>query len=64
MIFDNGGDTSINDTAAYALETDNYREYSISLEKYINHFNISANFGRRDGARDGWIGGVNINSAF
>lgn len=64
MIFDNGGDLSVNGTGTDILETDNYREYSISLEKYVNHFNISANFGRRDGARDGWIGGLNIKYAF
>ena len=64
MIFDNGGDISVNSTSISNLETDNYREYSISLEKYVNHFNISANFGRRDGARDGWIGGLNIKYAF
>ena len=64
MIFDNGGDTYINDIVTDALETDNYREYSISLEKYVNHFNISAHFGRRDGARNGWIGGMNIKYAF
>ena len=64
MIFDNGGDLSVNGTDADILETGNYREYSISLEKYVNHFNISANFGRRDGARDGWIGGINIKYAF
>ena len=64
MIFDKGGDMSVNGFGTDILETDNYREYSISLEKHVNHFNISANFGRRDGARDGWIGGLNIKYVF
>ena len=64
MIFDNGGDLSVNNTTATTLDMDNYTEYTLSLEKYVNNFNLSANFGRRDGAREGWIGGINIKYAF
>lgn len=64
MIFDNGGDLSVNDTTTTTLDMDNYTEYTLSLEKYVNNFNLSANFGRRDGAREGWIGGLNVKYAF
>ncbi len=64
MIFANGGNTTVNNLSISELESDNYVEYSLSLEKYINHINVSANIGRREGARDGWIGGLNIKYAF
>ena len=64
MIFDNGGDLSINHASVDTLETDNFVEYGISLEKSVANINVHANFGRRDGARDGWIGGLNIKYLF
>lgn len=64
MIFDNGGDLSINHTPVDTLETDNFVEYGISLEKSVANIYFNANFGRRDGARDGWIGGLNIKILF
>ena len=64
MIFNNGGDLSVNGNTAPRLDTGNYREYTLSVEKHIASFNLTANFGRRDGARDGWIGGLNIKYAF
>ena len=64
LTFDNGGATSVNHVSATALESGNYTEYTLSLEKYVNNFNFSANFGRHDGARDGWIGDLNIKYAF
>lgn len=64
MIFANGGNLTVNDVATETLETNNYTEYSISLEKSVSHMNVSATFGRHDGARDGWIGGINIKYMF
>ena len=64
MIFDNGGDLSVNHAATDTLETDNFIEYGISLEKSVANISFHANFGRRDGARDGWIGGLNIKYLF
>lgn len=64
MIFANGGDIVVNDNSISELEIGNFVEYSISLEKSISNVNMSANFGRRDGARDGWIGGLNIKVIF
>ncbi len=64
MIFDNGGELSVNNTSIDTLDIGNFTEYSLSLEKSIANVNFTANFGRRDGARDGWIGGLNIKYAF
>lgn len=64
MIIANGGDLSVNTTSIDSLESDNYTEYGLSLEKSVSHFNLSAHFGRRDGARDGWIGGLDIKYMF
>ena len=64
ITFRNGGDISVNSTTIETLESDDYTEYTLSLEKYVNNFNLSANIGRRDGARYGWIGGINIKYAF
>ena len=64
MFFENGGDTVVNNTTLDALNIANYTEYGISLERNILNMNLSATFGRRDGARDGWIGGVNVKYVF
>jgi hypothetical protein len=39
-------------------------EYGITLEKNVSNLNLSATIGRRDGARDGWIGGINVKYVF
>lgn len=64
ITLDNGGDTSVNDIKISGLETSDFIEYSLSLEKQIQNFTASINFGRRDGGRDGWIGGLNIKYLF
>lgn len=64
ITYDDGGDTSVNGISTDPLHTGNYREYGISLEKHIDALDISAHISRRDGARDGWIGGMNIKYAF
>ncbi len=64
IIFDNGGDISVNRAELDTLDSGNFMEYSISLEKSVANFNMSASFGRRDGMRDGWIGGLNIKYLF
>lgn len=64
MFFTNGGDITANDVKLNQLDIDGYTEYSLSLEKNISNFNLSATFGRRDGAHNGWIGGVNIKYNF
>ncbi|MBE6457500.1 MAG: autotransporter outer membrane beta-barrel domain-containing protein [Alphaproteobacteria bacterium] len=60
----NGGDISVNNIDVDNLAMGNFIEYSISLEKSVAQFTFTANIGRRDGARDGWIGGMNIKYAF
>lgn len=63
LAFD-GGDTTVNTTHIDGAEIDNFFEYGLSLEKHISKTNISINIGRRDGARYGWIGGINIKHIF
>ncbi len=62
--FATGGEVQLNGTAMADLELDNYSEYYIGLEKSIDRFSISANIGRRDGGRTGWIGGLNLKYLF
>ena len=64
MFFDNGTNTVIKKVEQNELNIGNYTEYGITLEKNISNLNLSATFGRRDGARDGWIGGVNVKYVF
>ena len=64
MTFDNGGDLKINGITSAQPEIDDYIEYGLTLEKSISSFSFSAHINRRDGARDGWIGGANIKIRF
>lgn len=64
ILFANGGDLDINGITADELEFDNFTEYGLTLEKTVDNFGISANIGRRDGARDGWTGGLNLKYLF
>lgn len=60
----NGGELSVNSTNFATLESDNYTEYGLSLEKTLGRFNMSGTIVRRDGGRDGWGGGLNIKYIF
>lgn len=62
--FTTGGEAQLDGTALPELEMDDYSEYYIGLEKSIDRFSISANIGRRDGGRFGWIGGLNLKYLF
>ncbi|MDE6250505.1 MAG: autotransporter outer membrane beta-barrel domain-containing protein [Alphaproteobacteria bacterium] len=62
--WDNGGKSKINNTQIADLDTDNYAEYSIGLEKSIDRFNIALHIGRRDGGRTGWHGGTSFKYIF
>lgn len=64
MHFASGDELVVNNIDVTTLDTDNFTEYSLSLEKNIANFNFSATFGRRDGARDGWIGDLTIKYLF
>lgn len=64
MLFTNGGDTTVNNVGITELESNNFFEYSISLEKAVSNFVMSGHIGRHDGARTGWIGGINIKYVF
>ena len=64
MIFANGGDLTVNDTTIPELNIGDFTEYSLSLEKSIANISLTANFGRRDGAHRGWIGGINLKVRF
>ncbi len=62
--FVNDGDVTVNDMVMDNLETRDYSEYGLTLEKSIDNFSISANLSRRDGGRIGWLGGVNLKYTF
>lgn len=59
-----GGDISTGGTQIALPQVDDFIEYGISLEKSVKGFTFTGNFARRDGGRDGWIGGLNIKYAF
>lgn len=59
-----GGDLSVNATDFATLESDNFTEYGLSLEKTVGRLNLSGTLVRRDGGRDGWGGGLNVKYIF
>lgn len=59
-----GGNTTIDDKKISKLDTTNYTEFSLGLEKSIDNFCLSAHLGRREGERSGWIGGFNLKYTF
>ena len=59
-----GGNTYINNTKLTKLDTGNFFEYGLSVEKQFKKTTMSANIGRRDGFRYGWFGGLDIKYAF
>lgn len=64
MIETHGGDTFVNGTKLTALESDNFVEYGLSLEKNIENFQFSASIIRRDGWHDGFGGNLGIKYIF
>lgn len=60
----NGGDLSVNSHKFETLESDNFMEYGLSLEKTVGRLNLSGTLVRRDGARDGFGGGLNVKYIF
>lgn len=62
--FEHGGTAAVSDVKIHDLETDDYAEYGIGIEKSIDRFNIAVNIGRRDGGRTGWNGGFNLKYIF
>lgn len=59
-----GGDININSTTTNFLDTDNYSEYGIGIEKSIDSFYISLHLNRHDGGRSGWNGGFSMKYIF
>ena len=58
------GDVVANGVLYDELETRDYAEYGIGIEKSIDRFNIALNINRRDGGRTGWNGGFNLKYIF
>ena len=59
------GGTVVVDGMKYdELDTRDYAEYGIGIEKSIDRFNIALNLNRRDGGRSGWNGSVNLKYIF
>lgn len=59
-----GGELMVNSTKFETLESDNFTEYGLSLEKTVGRLNLSGTLVRRDGGRDGWGGGLNMKYIF
>lgn len=60
----NGGELMINSHKFETLESENFTEYGLSLEKTVGRLNLSGTLVRRDGGRDGWGGGLNMKYIF
>ncbi len=59
-----GGQLKINNAKTASIQTGNYTEIGIGLEKSIERFTMSANINHRDGSNDGWNGGMQLKYAF
>lgn len=59
-----GGDVIVNGNQLDDLDTRDYAEYGIGIEKSIDRFNVALNINRRDGGRSGWNGGFNLKYIF
>ena len=46
------------------LDTKDFVEYGVGVEKSIDRFNIAVNLGRHDGGRRGWNGGFSLKYIF
>lgn len=60
----NGGDVVLNGNIMEELDSRDYAEYGIGIEKSIDRFNVALNLNRRDGGRAGWSGGFNLKYIF
>lgn len=59
------GGTVIADGVEYSeLDTRDYAEYGIGIEKSIDRFNVALTLNRRDGGRAGWNGSVTMKYIF
>ena len=59
-----GGEVFVNGIQQEDLDTRDYAEYGIGIEKSIDRFNVALNINRRDGGRTGWAGGFNLKYIF
>lgn len=64
MTFVDGGDVKTNGVSIIDLDTSDYWEYGIALEKSIERLAIRGNINRHDGGRTGWNFGLNIKYNF
>ncbi len=60
----NTGDVFVNGIKYEDLDTRDYAEYGLGIEKSIDRFNVALNIHRRDGSRTGWGGGFNLKYIF
>lgn len=64
MNFVSGGETYVEYAKIEKLKTDNYFEYSIKIEKYVDDLFFGINVGCHDGGRTGWFGDLTIKYLF
>ena len=64
MNFVDGGETSVEYSRISSIESKDYFEYGIKVERSLNDLNFGINVGRHDGGRTGWFGGATIKYLF
>lgn len=60
----NDGNIIVNGIQVDDLNSQDYAEYGLGIEKSIDRFNVALNLNRRDGGRTGWSGGFNMKYIF
>ena len=64
MNFVDGGETYVEYSKISSIESKDYFEYGIKIEKSVDDLNFGINVGRHDGGRTGWFGGATIKYLF
>ena len=64
MNFVTGGKQRVNYETVPELKIKDYFEYGINLSQNFEGFSLNINFGRHDGARNGWNGGAEFKYVF
>ncbi|MEE1111467.1 MAG: autotransporter domain-containing protein, partial [Alphaproteobacteria bacterium] len=64
IIHNNSNQTTVNNIKLNNLDTGNYFEYTLTINKQFGNLDLGINIGRHDGDRYGWLGGAKIKYLF
>lgn len=64
IIHNNSNQTTVNNIKLNNLDTGNYFEYTLTINKQFSNLDLGINIGRHDGDRYGWLGGAKIKYLF